>query len=250
VFKTALKNLFERIPVNNGTHFEFDYTIKRSKRKTLCVQIKHGAIKVMAPMNFPNTQILEFLSEKQPWIIAKLKQQQNLSAQLDQAKNDSFIFSLGILKSLIIHEATRFNLKETQQQLEITVPSRVSTETRGIYIKKQLSVWYKQRAEEYLPKRLALISDKTALYPQKVQIKQYKARWGSCNTQGVINLNSLLMMTPEYVIDYVIVHELCHLKHMNHSPQFWALVEKFYPQFKLAKAWLKENKIQLHSFHR
>jgi len=250
VFKTALKGFFEKSPINNSTQIEFDYTIKRSERKTLCVQIKHGAIKVMAPMNLPNTQILEFLSEKQPWIIDKLKHQKNVSAQLDQAKNDSLIFSFGTLKSLITYDGTRFNLTETQQQIEIAVPSRVNANTREIYIKKQLSTWYKQRAEEYLPKRLALISEKTALHPQKLQIKQYKARWGSCNTQGVINLNSLLMMTPEYVIDYVIVHELCHLKHMNHSPQFWALVAKCYPQFKIAKAWLKEHKIQLHSFHR
>jgi len=246
VLKTIIKNLVK----GNHTAFEFDYTIKRSQRKTLCVQIKHGAVNVMAPKRLPQAEILYFLRQKQTWILNKLSLQQNLHAQLEQAKTNPTAFSMGVLKTIVTRQAPRFNLLETGTHIELTIPHRIVDDRRDLYINKQLSDWYKQRAAAYLPQRLALISAQVSLYPQQLQIKQYKARWGSCNTKGVISLNSLLMMTPEFVIDYVIIHELCHLQHMNHSVQFWRLVATHCPPFKQAKAWLKENKIQLHSFHR
>ena len=75
----------------------------------------------------------------------------------------------------------------------------------------------------------------------RIAIRHQKTKWGSCSSRGNLNFNCLLMLTPEEVRDYVVVHELCHLRHMNHSPEFWAAAEKVLPDYRNAKRWLKQN---------
>ena len=81
----------------------------------------------------------------------------------------------------------------------------------------------------------------SALTLNKITIKNLVSRWGSCSTKGNLNFNCLLMLTPDYVIDYIVVHELCHLREMNHSEKFWAEVEKIMPDYQRAELWLKQN---------
>lgn len=75
----------------------------------------------------------------------------------------------------------------------------------------------------------------------RITIRMQKSRWGSCSSKGNLNFNCLLMRTPDEIIDYVVVHELCHLKEMNHSPRFWAEVEKVIPDYKECRKWLKDH---------
>jgi len=113
-------------------------------------------------------------------------------------------------------------------------------------VKKLLETYFKQEAEKLFVERLELLSTQTSLVPRKVIIRQYSARWGSCNNRGELSLNYLLIMAPIFVIDYVIIHELCHLEHLNHSKSFWGLVEQYCPNYHIAKKWLKTHQSQLH----
>jgi len=79
------------------------------------------------------------------------------------------------------------------------------------------------------------------LNPKLVKIRSYKYRWGSCNSKGVITYNWKLIMAPESIIKYVVVHELCHRKHFNHSNDFWNEVSKYIPDYKNKKEWLNQN---------
>ena len=97
------------------------------------------------------------------------------------------------------------------------------------------------QAVEYIPKRVKYYAEKENFVYNKITIKNLVSRWGSCSTKGNLNFNCLLMLTPDYVIDYIVVHELCHLREMNHSEKFWAEVEKVLPDYKARRAWLKEN---------
>lgn len=97
------------------------------------------------------------------------------------------------------------------------------------------------QAVEYIPKRVKYYAEKENFVYNKITIKNLVSRWGSCSTKGNLNFNCLLMLTPDYVIDYVVVHELCHLREMNHSEKFWAEVEKIMPDYQRAELWLKQN---------
>lgn len=97
------------------------------------------------------------------------------------------------------------------------------------------------QAVEYIPKRVKYYAEKENFVYNKITIKNLLSRWGSCSTKGNLNFNCLLMLTPDYVIDYIVVHELCHLREMNHSEKFWAEVEKIMPDYQRAELWLKQN---------
>ena len=108
-------------------------------------------------------------------------------------------------------------------------------------IKEMLTKWYKDSFGDIVRERIEKYSPELNVAPAKIFIKNQKTRWGSCSTKGNINLNWLLVMTPLEIIDYVIVHELSHLKVINHSQEFWTLVESILPDYKERRKWLKEN---------
>ena len=98
-----------------------------------------------------------------------------------------------------------------------------------------------EKALEYIPKRVSYFAKQIGVTYGKITIRNQKTRWGSCSSKGNLNFNCLLMLTPPEVIDYVVVHELCHRKEMNHSGAFWAEIEKVIPSYKEQVKWLKEN---------
>lgn len=99
----------------------------------------------------------------------------------------------------------------------------------------------KRKAKRILPERAAYWAPLIGVRPGRIAIRCQKTRWGSCSTKGNLNFNCLLMLTPPGVIDSIVVHELCHLKHMNHSRQFYAEIEKVLPEYRQHQKWLKEN---------
>jgi predicted metal-dependent hydrolase len=100
---------------------------------------------------------------------------------------------------------------------------------------------FKSHTTKYLEKRVWGLASKTGLIPSKVVIKELKNRWGSCTKGGVINLNSALAKAPTQVIDYIIIHELCHLRIRDHSRKYWNLLSKFMPNYEFHKRWLDFN---------
>lgn len=98
-----------------------------------------------------------------------------------------------------------------------------------------------QQAKQILPRKVARYAEEIGVTYGRVTIRTQHTRWGSCSAAGNLNFNCLLMLAPEEVQDYVIVHELCHRKEMNHSPRFWAEVAMILPDYPRQKQWLKEN---------
>lgn len=97
------------------------------------------------------------------------------------------------------------------------------------------------QAAEFLPRRAAYFAPRVGVTYGRITIRAQRSRWGSCSSQGNLNFNCLLMLAPEDVQDYVVVHELCHRKEMNHSPRFWAEVERILPDYRTSLKWLKDN---------
>ena len=99
----------------------------------------------------------------------------------------------------------------------------------------------KRKANEIIPERVAYYASQMGVDSEKISIRAQKTRWGSCSGKGNLNFNCLLVLFPNAIMDSIVVHELCHRKHMDHSPAFWTAVEDIFPNYRQAKAWLKEN---------
>lgn len=97
------------------------------------------------------------------------------------------------------------------------------------------------RARRVIPERVRCFAPQVGVTYGTITIRRQKTRWGSCSARGNLNFNCLLMLAPEQVLDYVVIHELCHRKEMNHSQRFWAQVARLCPQYQQARRWLKEN---------
>lgn len=128
-------------------------------------------------------------------------------------------------------------IDEHMLKVQSTVDERSKLEKITFEQIKELA----DQAVEYIPKRVKYYAEKENFVYNKITIKNLVSRWGSCSTKGNLNFNCLLMLTPDYVIDYIVVHELCHLREMNHSEKFWAEIEKIMPDYQRAELWLKQN---------
>jgi len=245
----------------------FEYQLIRSKRrKTLGLQVKHGQVTVRAPYYASSAFIDAFIQDKSSWLRVKVFEQQNQNNFCDFSQGANLLF-LGEEVTLNIYTSKQASVHFSStlsgdiesfdqpnspvKQLNVVISERVNARladqlATGRQVKKQLEQFFKQQAQDLIGERLKIISQQTSLTPVKTRIRQYRARWGSCNSRGEVSFNYLLMMTPLFVIDYVIVHELCHLEHLNHSKSFWLLVEKHSPNYQLAKVWLRNHQSQLH----
>ena len=107
--------------------------------------------------------------------------------------------------------------------------------------------FYRQKAKEYLSERVKFFIEILDIKFNKIRIKNTKTRWGSCSSQKNLNFSWKIMLAPPKVIDYLVIHEICHLKEMNHSKEFWSLVELLDPNFEEHKKWLKRHNYLLKS---
>ena len=102
-----------------------------------------------------------------------------------------------------------------------------------------------KQAAQILPSKVRRFAAEIGVSYERITIRSQRTRWGSCSAKGNLNFNCLLMLTPPEILDYVVVHELCHRKELNHSPRFWAEVERVLPDYRVSRKWLKENGSQL-----
>jgi predicted metal-dependent hydrolase len=124
---------------------------------------------------------------------------------------------------------------------EVCINRNSTIEDSRTAIEQALVSWLLRKAEEVIDERLKYYRDIVGVSYNRFCIKAQKTRWGSCSSKGNLNFNWRLIMAPQWVLDYVIVHELSHLRHMNHSKEFWNTVANYMPEYKKAVAWLKEN---------
>ncbi|WP_245942565.1 M48 family metallopeptidase [Candidatus Colwellia aromaticivorans] len=232
-----------------------EYQVVRSHRKTLSLQVRHGQVFVRAPYSVDEKFISTFIHKKLAWLKSKIAQQNQTNDFCCDFSQGSTLFLFGKLVTLqiIFDKQARTVLTDgidNKQVLTIVLAERNQKKLsdKGLLataVKTQIEKYFKQQAEEVIPLKVETYSQLTSLNPSSIKIRKYRARWGSCNNRGELSFNYLLMMLPTYVIDYVIVHELCHLEHLNHSKEFWQLVAKYFPHYVEAKQWIKENQSAL-----
>lgn len=133
-----------------------------------------------------------------------------------------------------------------EDKFYIYINNNVSEEKAQQAVLHQLRHWMIETAGEQIKQRTRELSEEMGLSYNKIRIKDTKSRWGSCSSKGNLNFNFRIIMAPEEALDYIIIHELCHLSQMNHGKEFWKLVEKYMPDFEKQKNWFKENGMKLY----
>ena len=215
------------------------HKIIKSKRRTLSLSINENAeLIVRAPNQISNKRIEEFIIEKSKWINKNKNLMQSRINEMND--NDSDYLFLGNIYPLI-------KVYENPNKIDFNGTEFITSIENQDKFKASLKSWYKIKFKEIAIPRLNYFSDKYNLKINQVRFKNQKTLWGSCSSKNNINLNYLLVMAPMLVIDYVIIHELVHTVHKNHSENFWNAVEAIMPDYKKAKKWLNKNGYKLRN---
>lgn len=133
------------------------------------------------------------------------------------------------------------------EKIDVYINSKWDNSRKEREVECGLLKWYKSQALETISHRVEKLSYLLKVNYNNIRIKDQKTRWGSCSQKGNLNFNWRLIKAPQWVLDYVVIHELCHLKHLNHSKEFWNMVEEYCEEYKNAKDWLNNNAYKLLS---
>ncbi|MDN3652043.1 SprT family zinc-dependent metalloprotease [Thalassotalea ponticola] len=222
--------------------------IKSARRKTISLQVKQGQVRVLAPQGVSDDYIHQLVIAKGEWLRQKIALQGQYQAPRRNYQSGQLFYYGGapLRLSVTTGSALQVTVIGDQLQLTLTANHTCSTEQQ---VKSQLHQWYKKQAQQQLLERIKIWQQATGLVADKVTVRYFKTRWGSCDASGHVKLNWLLVMAPSWVQDYVVIHELCHLKHLNHSRQFWQLVNQFYQPIEDAKQWLITHQQHLYWQH-
>ena len=213
-----------------------------NRKKTLTLRVKNSQAEILCPYYTSSNYLKNLIEKKKNWIRKNKKNNSRNLSEIDQISK-GYIRYKGEKLSLIYEKAKADRVLLQDKNL------RVFHSDESLEKKKRIIIlWLKYESQKFLNERLLFLSKKININFNSLKIRSYRARWGSCNEKGDISLNWKLIMLPESVIDYVLIHELAHVTIPNHSKYFWSLVEKKYPNYKEKKKWLREKGGPLISF--
>jgi predicted metal-dependent hydrolase len=222
----------------------FDYTIARSaRRRTISIEVRAAKVVIRAPLNTAKTFLVAFLQQKAAWVRAKLAEQQAMLAALPAAPHygaGTIVAFMNESLRLVIGRGTRAAIGRVGQELHLLLSSRVRM-TEQEQIRSLLARWYQQQALQILTRKTAELCTRAGLTYSLVKIRATRSKWGHCTSKGVIQYNWQILLAPEAIVDYLVAHEVSHLRHQNHSADFWALVASLCPSCKTDRAWLKTH---------
>ena len=217
------------------TYKDIDYSLQRSDRKTASIYIERdGEVSLFVPDWLDDSQIEELIESKRKWIYTNLALWQDLNAT---RVNREFVNGEGFL---YLGRSYRLQIVEEQD-----VPVRLkdgyfclrSADSGAVAFKE----FYRQKGIERIPQRVAVYEKAMDVSASSIKVQELQNRWGSCTSTGNLSFHWKCMMAPMTVLDYIVVHELAHLKHKNHTPEFWNEVDKAMPDYRERKEWLRLN---------
>ena len=218
--------------------------IKRTqRRKSISITIADNRVKIAVPYHLPQDQIDKLLKKKSKWIKEKLFVQSQIQTarKKDYVSGEDFLY-LGRHYRLKVLLGKKYLVELKNGYLTVYVKDKSKTAKTKRLIKQ----WYLKQASIYLIKKTEQLASTLSLTFNFSKVREYKSRWGSCSTSGNIFYNWRLVMAPPKIIQYVVFHELMHLKEHNHSPKFWKMLRSAYPDLDTAKQWLVYNGHTLH----
>ncbi|PRC93760.1 M48 family metallopeptidase [Solimicrobium silvestre] len=252
LFEPLARNLIEVAPqaelpkvlelhphgVQLGTHY-VPYQLIRSKRRSIGFLITDEGLRITAPRWVGLAEINAAILSKQRWVLTKLQEQQDRPKPQTEVEtiwtDGATLPFLGQTATLRVQFGAATQFDSATGLITLNLPS----DANPAQCKKHLLAWLTSQARRKFSERLPYFAEQLCVQYHSFTLTSANTRWGSCNSQGKIRLNWRLIHFSPHLIDYVIAHELAHLHEMNHSPRFWATVERVFPDYVAAREELK-----------
>jgi predicted metal-dependent hydrolase len=207
----------------------------RSRRRSISLMItKEAKLIVRAPHAVTDSYIQQVIQQKSAWIVQKQEyfRRKPQAVAKNFLEGEEFLFLGKSYPLKIVDDLPKAVLLEDTLKISAMVLGNARQHIYG---------WYKSQALEYISQRVSQLAQANGLVYQHVGVNDAQTRWGSCGYKGTLNFSWRLIMAPPRVIDYVVIHELMHLKQRNHSRLFWQEVKKCIPDYKSDEHWLSQN---------
>lgn len=215
---------------------DVSYTIKRSKRKTLSIYIERdGTVSILAPQTLSNDKLAKVVNSKKYQIykyLAEWKAANAAQIHREYVNGQSFMYLGRNYRLEVTEEPQNIPLKLKGGYFLLRQPDHPKAKLHFI-------AFYKQKVLPRIQQRIAYFAPQMGVTPQKIRVMELQHRWASCTHEGNLNFHWKCAMAPVEVLDYIIVHEMAHLLHPNHSAAFWNEVDKILPDYLNHIDWLK-----------
>ncbi len=209
--------------------------VRTKRRKTASIQIIKGEVQAICPEQLSDSRVEAIIQKRTSWIRQKLREQSQvvIPKPKEYVSGESFAY-LGRNYRLKILREDNHGVKLKGGYFEVGVSKESN-------VHDALVEWYKNHALTRLKNKTKRYSKIMDVSPNLISVRDYKSRWGSCSPKGEITYNWRIIMAPHHIVDYVVVHELGHLKHLNHSRAYWQLVQREIPYYDSCRKWLRAH---------
>lgn len=229
-----------------------NYSIKRTKpKKSISIKIKYpDTVEVLSPSYVSDKEIHNLVLSKSNWIFNKLKEFENkkvkeVNLSFEDNSKLPFLGENYILNIIKSNQIINCKLEFDKNKFIAYVPTFMSVDKQNKELKRLFIEWLIWYGTVIVNERINIYSKKLNVSYKSFKVKDQKSTWGTCSSLGNIYINYKILLAPIDIVDYVVVHELCHLREMNHSNKFWSLVQSIIPDYIIKKNWLKENGFKL-----
>lgn len=245
------------MPILTVGNTTIPYTIKKSPvAKRRRITVTPGKVEVVVPLESKEDDIEDYLHRKRRWVydqIEIIKEKLKESATISRFVSGAKIPYRGRMMRLMVEMTDdSFVSINYKNGFQVLVPYKIPQDSRDNILESEFRIWFKHRLRNDVKEFIQHYGggDRCGLKPKRFQIKSQKHLWASCGKDNVLNFNWHLIFAPKSVLEYAVVHELCHLRFRNHNEEFWSLVKEIMPDFETRKLWLENNEhiLNVHRF--
>jgi predicted metal-dependent hydrolase len=220
------------------------YQLERRQRRTVGLKITQTGLVIHAPKRISQSQLEYIITQKADWVLRKLASvTANKTPEIQWQHGEQLLFLGNAITLMVEHNVRSKAVEYELGVLQLAMPNHDQK-----LIARKVIQWYQKQAISDFARRLEIFSSKLGVKFTSLTLSNAALRWGSCNSKKEIRLNWRLMQAPPHIINYVVCHELAHIKEMNHSAKFWVTVASIFPDYKLAEKELKALSAKLHRF--
>jgi len=234
----------------NGSDFEYRdgngfiaEVIRTDRRKSADIRVEEGAVSIVVPVTTSIERIDQLLIAKRQWIREKIALQHEMAPISDKqfVSGEAFPYP-GRNYPLKVECGNFAPVRLVKGRLVVSMPEGIQ---QPHMVLNALGRWYKRQAEQKLTKKVERFAPMVGVEPAEVGIRSFKSCWGSCTTKGALEFNWTIMLAPNRMVNYVVIHELCHLIRHDHSPEFWREMARVMPEYHRCREWLRANSSKL-----